>query len=36
MDKIKPIIDKLDIGKIREARKRELKDFEKLLGVELD
>lgn len=35
MDKIKPIIDKLDIAKIREARKNELKDFEKLLGVEL-
>jgi hypothetical protein len=33
--KIKPIIDKLDIGKIREARKKELKEFEKLLGIEL-
>ena len=32
-DKIKPIIDKLDIAKIREARKKELKEFEKLLGV---
>lgn len=29
--KIKPIIDKLDMGKIREARKKELKEFEKLL-----
>lgn len=34
--KIKPIIDKLDIGKIREARKKELKNFEKTLGVELE
>ncbi len=34
--RIKPIIDKLDIGKIREARKKELKDFEKTLGVELE
>lgn len=34
--KIKPIIDKLDISKIREARKKELKDFEKTLGVELE
>lgn len=33
--KIKPIIDKLDICKIREARKKELKEFERLLGVEL-
>lgn len=33
--KIKPIIDKLDIGKIREARKKELKEFERLLGVKL-
>lgn len=33
--KIKPIIDKLDISKIREARKRELKEFEKLLGVNI-
>lgn len=32
---IKPIIDKLDIGKIREARKKELREFEKLLGVVL-
>lgn len=31
--KIKPIIDKLDIGKIRQARKKELKEFEKVLGV---
>lgn len=31
--KIKPIIDKLDIGKIREARKKELKEFERILGV---
>lgn len=35
-DKIRPIIDKLDIAKIREARKKELKQFEKLLGVSLD
>lgn len=33
IDKIKPIIDKLDIGKIRETRKKELKEFEKLLGI---
>lgn len=33
--KIKPIIDKLDIGKIREARKKELKEVERLLGVKL-
>jgi len=33
---IQKYIDKLDIGKIREARKKELKDFEKLLGVELE
>ena len=32
-DKVKPVIDKLDIAKIREARKKELKEFEKLLGV---
>ncbi len=31
--KIKPIIDKLDIGKICEARKKELKEFERILGV---
>ena len=31
--KIKPYLDKLDIAKIREARKKELKDFEKLLGI---
>ena len=36
MDKIKPIIDKLDIGKIREAREKELKQFEILLGVSSD
>ncbi len=30
---IRPVIDKLDIAKIREARKKELKEFEKLLGV---
>lgn len=35
-EKLKPIIDKLDIAKIREARKKELKQFEKLLGVSLD
>lgn len=34
--RIKPIIDKLDIAKIREARKKELKEFEKLLGVTID
>lgn len=34
--KIMPIIDKLDIGKIREARKKELKEFEKLLGVKIE
>lgn len=34
--KIKPIIDKLDIAKIREARKMELKEFEKLLGVKIE
>lgn len=34
--KIKPIIDKLDIGKIRNARKKELRDFERLLGVNID
>lgn len=33
--KIKPIIDKLDMGKIREARKKELKEFEKLLGINI-
>ena len=34
--KVKPIIDKLDIGKIRNARKKELRDFERLLGVNID
>ena len=33
--RIKPIIDKLDIAKIREARRKELKDFEKLLGINI-
>ncbi len=33
--KIKPIIDKLDISKIREARKKELKEFERVLGVNI-
>ena len=33
--RIKPIIDKLDIAKIREARKKELREFEKLLGVNI-
>lgn len=33
--KIKPIIDKLDISKIREARKKELKEFERLLEVKI-
>lgn len=32
-EKIQPYLDKLDIAKIREARKKELKEFEKLLGV---
>ena len=32
-EKIKPYLDKLDIAKIREARKKELKGFEKILGV---
>ena len=32
---IKPVIDKLDIAKIREARKKELKEFEMLLGVKI-
>ena len=32
-EKIKPFLDKLDIAKIREARKKELESFEKLLGV---
>ena len=36
MDKIKPIIDKLDIAQIREARKKELEDFERILGVNLE
>ena len=31
-DKIKHIIDELDIGKIRGTRKKELEEFEKLLG----
>ena len=34
--KIMPIIDKLDIAKIREARKKELEEFEKLLGVKIE
>lgn len=34
--KIKPIIAKLDIGKIRNARKKELRDFERSLGVNID
>ena len=33
IDKIKPIIDKLDMGKIRETRKKELKEFERVLGI---
>lgn len=33
--KIKPIIDKLDISKIREARKKELKEFERLLEIKI-
>lgn len=36
MDKIKTVIDKLNMAKIREARKNELKGFEKLLGVDMD
>ena len=34
--KIKPIIDKLDISKIREARKKELKEFERVLGFNIN
>ena len=34
--KIMPIIDKLDIAKIRAARKEELKEFEKLLEVKIE
>lgn len=33
--KIKPIIDKLDIGKIRKARKKELGEFERVLGIKI-
>ena len=33
--RIKPIIDKLDIGKIRVARRKELREFEKLLGINI-
>lgn len=33
---IQKYIDKLDVSKIREARKKELKEFEKLLGVTID
>ena len=33
--KIKPIIDKLNIGKIREARKKELGEFERMLGISI-
>lgn len=33
---IKPIIDKLDIAKIREARRKELEEFERLLGVTIN
>ena len=33
---IQRFIDKLDIAKIRNARKKELKDFEKLLGVTIN
>lgn len=32
-EKIQPYLDKLDIAKIRKARKKELEKFEKLLGV---
>ncbi len=34
--KIMPIIDKLDIAKIRAARKEELKEFEKLLEIKIE
>lgn len=34
-EKIKPLIDKLDIGKIRKARIKELEDFEKLLRINI-
>lgn len=34
--KIKPIIDKLDIGKIRKARKKELQEFERVLGFNIN
>ena len=34
-EKIKPLIDKLDIGKIRKARIKELEGFEKLLRVNI-
>lgn len=35
-EKIKPYLDKLDIAKIRDARSKELKEFEKLLGVKIN
>ena len=35
-EKIKPYLDKLDITMIREARKKELKKFEELLGVKIE
>lgn len=34
-EKIKPFLDKLDVAKIREARKKELKGLEKLLGIDI-
>jgi len=34
--RIKPIIDKLDISKIREARKKELQEFERVLGFNIN
>lgn len=34
--KIKQYLDKLDIAKIREARKKELKEFEGVLGISID
>lgn len=35
-EKIKPYLDKLDIAKIRNVREKELKGFEKLLGVKIN
>lgn len=35
-EKIKQYLDKLDIAKIREARKKELKEFEGVLGISIN